>query len=475
MDQHELILCCRRGDLQKIKYLVEQKEVNVNFRDKWDSTPLYYACLCGHEEVVKYLLDNGVRCEANTFDGERCLYGALTDKIKKLLLSYNMVSSKVMRRDLYEEFLRRLPEPGNYQDVTFHVHGQKFPAHRCILSARSSYFSDLFRTRWKGRKDIVLKHQMINRDAFQQILQFLYSGQLEVPVGQTEPYITLAKQCKLNKLITLIEERCKKLVSFESTKPGVNITSIWVEDTDRWQLQMDFGTLADIALPEELCSIATGELPFEPEFASVYADIVLLVKGHKFYCHKAFFSGRSDYFRALIRDHFGESWTSEEELPVLEIHNITVDIFVCVMYYLYQDSCELTEENVYDVMCAADMFLLPGLKRYCANAMAKFLTVEDVVTVLKTARMFNLPRLEDQCAEFMADNLEEVLELKEFEDLVQTDASEVQNREETDSIDIIDSIRFHLTNFIQTYGEMQEAEEKSKTIDDFLERLGLEC
>ena len=49
----------------------------------------------------------GARCEPNTFDGERCLYGALTDKIKKLLQSYNMVSSKVMRRDLYEEFLRR--------------------------------------------------------------------------------------------------------------------------------------------------------------------------------------------------------------------------------------------------------------------------------------------------------------------------------------------------------------------------------
>ena len=63
---------------------------------------------------------------------------------------------------------------------------------------------------------------------------------------------------------------------------------------------------------------------------------------------------------------------------------------------------------MYDVLCAADMFLLPGLKRFCANAMAKFLTVNDVVTVLRTARLFNLPRLEDQCAEFIAKNLESV-------------------------------------------------------------------
>lgn len=67
----------------------------------------YYACLCGHTDIVKYLLANGARCEANTFDGERCLYGALTDQIRKVLLNYKIVTSQTMRRDLYDEFLRR--------------------------------------------------------------------------------------------------------------------------------------------------------------------------------------------------------------------------------------------------------------------------------------------------------------------------------------------------------------------------------
>jgi ankyrin repeat/BTB/POZ domain-containing protein 1 len=67
----------------------------------------YYACLCGYTDIVQYLLANGARCEANTFDGERCLYGALTDQIRKVLLSYKIVTSQTMRRDLYDEFLRR--------------------------------------------------------------------------------------------------------------------------------------------------------------------------------------------------------------------------------------------------------------------------------------------------------------------------------------------------------------------------------
>lgn len=67
----------------------------------------YYACLCGHIDTVQYLLANGARCEANTFDGERCLYGALTDQIRRMLLNYKIVTSHMMRRDLYDEFLRR--------------------------------------------------------------------------------------------------------------------------------------------------------------------------------------------------------------------------------------------------------------------------------------------------------------------------------------------------------------------------------
>jgi ankyrin repeat protein len=79
------------------RYLTDQKEINLNVRDKWDSTPLYYACLCGHPEVVSYLLENGARCEANTFDGERCVYGALTDQIRKMLNNFSVISSRVRR------------------------------------------------------------------------------------------------------------------------------------------------------------------------------------------------------------------------------------------------------------------------------------------------------------------------------------------------------------------------------------------
>lgn len=49
----------------------------------------------------------GARCEANTFDGERCRYGALTDNIRTLLKNYNVVTTRIVKRNTYDEFLRK--------------------------------------------------------------------------------------------------------------------------------------------------------------------------------------------------------------------------------------------------------------------------------------------------------------------------------------------------------------------------------
>lgn len=69
---------------------------------------------------------------------------------------------------------------------------------------------------------------------------------------------------------------------------------------------------------------------------------------------------------------------------------------------------QLSDEVVYDVLCAADLYLLPGLKRLCGLALMHMTDVENVVWKIRTARLFALPRLEAHCAEFIACNLAEV-------------------------------------------------------------------
>ncbi|KAK6480602.1 ankyrin repeat and BTB/POZ domain-containing protein 1-like [Huso huso] len=477
MDANDLFTSCRKGDVSRVRYLVEQRDVELNVRDRWDSTPLYYACLCGHEELVQYLLGNGAKCEANTFDRERCLYGALSDTIRRLLKEYKQITAKGKQRDYYDDFLQRLLEKDNDSDIVFIVHGKTFTAHRCILSARSDYFNEMFETKWKGKSIIALKHPLINPAAFCSILQYFYTGRLDIDVEYVEDCIRLAKQCKIDDLIEELQNKCKKVYEFVSSKPGTCVKVLTLEPPNNFQLQEDLAILADCALPAEL-RVGFGELPFDrtDNFTSS-PDVCFRVEGYDFLCHKAFFCGRSDYFKALLEDHFCESEAlqSQPSIPAVTLHNITKDIFIRVLYYIYSDDTELSPENAYDVLCVADMYLLPGLKRLCGKTLAQTLHQDNVVNIWKTAKLFRLSRLEDQCTEYMAKIIEKLIEMEEFAEAIKEDADAVEARQETDSIPLVDDIRFHITGNVQTYSDIEEANQKLEALEQLLRSIGLDC
>ena len=55
------------------------------------------ASLCGHYEVVELLLESGAVCERDTFQGERILYNALNNRIRNLLLRYDVLPPLALR------------------------------------------------------------------------------------------------------------------------------------------------------------------------------------------------------------------------------------------------------------------------------------------------------------------------------------------------------------------------------------------
>lgn len=53
----------KNGDLAKVKLLVEKNHELLSSKDEHDITPLYYATLNGHKEVVEYMIESG--CDVN--------------------------------------------------------------------------------------------------------------------------------------------------------------------------------------------------------------------------------------------------------------------------------------------------------------------------------------------------------------------------------------------------------------------------
>jgi len=490
---------CRRGDLDRVRYLTEEKEINLNVRDIWDSTPLYYACLCGHLEVVQYLLENGSTCDASTFDGERCIYGALTDQIRKALMSYSVLSTSVKRREGFQEFLRRLLEDGNNTDISFQLHdGTWFRAHRFLLAARSSYFEEQLDSRWGNLEIVSVHNKLVDCVAFRKIIEWLYIGQAKLTIPQSDDVLRLCKQCKLAQLKEEVECAITKANSFVSTKRGIKIRNIQVESPySRESLQQDLFLLSQQTIPidyqsQNAINILWRELPMSPRSSNCekYADINFDVQSNIFCCHKAMFWTRSEYFRALIDDHFHEgSWDAETARATIPINHVEPEIFAVVVSHVYSNVQQIDTENVYDVLEAADIFLLPDLKRQCGAFLENYLEISNVIDLVNTARLFVLPRLEHACVEFIAKNIDEIVSDPKFRDLVQEDAKAILNRQETDSVDIIDEIRYVLrTCNLSTSGmdmgamglhstltgALDEASRKLERLNDMLDEMGFE-
>jgi len=83
-----------------------------------------------------------------------------------------------------EEDYGKLLDDTDLADVTFAVDGQRFPAHRCVLAARSPYFSGLFKS-CKGMsegggsaavQDIMIEE--VSAGAFRALQRFLYTNDL---------------------------------------------------------------------------------------------------------------------------------------------------------------------------------------------------------------------------------------------------------------------------------------------------------
>lgn len=49
-----------------------------------------------------FFLPPGAKCEANTFDGERCMYGCLNDTVRRILKDYKCVSVHAMQREGFD-------------------------------------------------------------------------------------------------------------------------------------------------------------------------------------------------------------------------------------------------------------------------------------------------------------------------------------------------------------------------------------
>lgn len=179
-----------------------------------------------------------------------------------------------------------------------------------------------------------------------------------------------------------------------------------------------------------------------------------------FPCHRAMLI-RSEFFLTMFSSSFREA----QRTPHLQIIPIACSpaVLEIILLFLYTEKTDFPLDMAVDVLFAADLLFLEKLKIKAAvvistlgNGTATALPTEaddgarddesiDIYEILRVAWLTRVQRLETFAARYMAYRLESYIEDPAFAEIVKESAGRISARQETDSIELVDDIRWYLS------------------------------
>lgn len=456
------------------------------------------------------LLEQGGRCERDTFQGERCLYNALNDRIRNLLLSYDYSKSSDPLQPLAAHMTGLLTrETPKTSDISVHTRDSTFDLHKFILSARSPYF---------GRK-LAEKPEMksyrfpesVPTRSIEMCIRYLYLGEVGADLGEVEEarvvldYIEkLSKQLEIPRLFEEIlhsgDRRQLRQRRSEELDTGGKQMAEWfrnnvirhkvVVDSEKagdvkWD--KDNGIFADVLLradedDEDVDEPKSENTNTGEQVRQTDGPLNGIPVGHfqersrsppkqrkpkksvLYPAHRSMLL-RSEVFSTMFDSPFREgSINASEHLQIVPV-DCSPEVLDVVLTFLYTETADFGLGLSLDVLHAADMLFIEKLKQRAAllistlgNGSASVVEAEnprgetdaedllDIYDVVRAGWDTRVHRLEEFGARYIAYRLERYIDEPEFRELVQESAARIKSRQETDTVELVDDIRYYLSD-----------------------------
>ena len=111
--------------------------------------------------------------------------------------------------------------------------------------------------------------------------------------------------------------------------------------------------------------------------------------------------------------------TKESQTLVVEIEDISAEVFQQVLQYLYTGTAKKMKEMATELLVVADKYQIDPLKKECACALGKTLSAENAVGVLVLSHDHSCPDLQQYAMAFIAKNCKAVCARPEWMELME--------------------------------------------------------
>lgn len=432
-----LSLChaCRIGDVDNADQLISSGVLNINDVDNFDNSPLFLASLCGHIEMVRLLLNSGAICDRDRHEGARCIYGALNDEIRNLLIDH----------DISRAFDVKLPFA---TDLAALLPSNLDKCHDFLLSARCPKLLE--------EMDYVKKHY--SSEIINVIVKYLYLVPVlhEVSKKHREDVKSLALLLNLNDLALALDR-----ISHLSSPADISTTIVEFQVKFNEKAKDDLKLFVDKYVIGSKIFLESGLSdtqildPIKCLLASpVFADILIKVtdpilnQTFIYSCHSQFLL-RCDYFKQMFSLPMSENLTlSKSKYILTALPNVSHEVVELLIRYVYHDNTTIPTDHSISLLLLSDYLLTQRLKSVSAVAITtqakSLLSKHSIFELLSLGWRADVERLEQFAAKHLVENLDTYIDSIELRNAIEQSAKRISVREEKDTIELIDDMKYYL-------------------------------
>lgn len=434
---------------------------------------------------------------------ERAVYNALNDKIRKLLIQYDYSKSTdpLQPWSSHITSLLSLTTPQT-SDITLSGGGGlaptvNFELHRFLLAARTPYFAKKLADA-PGTETLKLPSSL-PIEATRAVIRYLYLDELPSEFassstgGVTEEDVfkgidEISRSLEVGHIRDAVlassnRRLARQRYQDEVQRAQAQVESFFRENIIAKKIAVDVSTAQDGKWSRDNptyadCMLQADECESEgdDDADTAEANGVGVPSGPKsrgtrprratlYPVHKAMLI-RSPYFQKMFAGPFLEA-QSTEHLRIIRVDCVP-EVLEVVLSFLYTEKADCSLELALDLLYTADMLLLDKLRSRAVaiisalgsgssnpvvaekskrNVPAETLEAEpiNVYDVIRAAWDLRVQRLEEFAARYISARLEHYIDEPEFAEMILESASRIKDREDTDTIELLDDIRFYLS------------------------------
>uniref|UniRef100_A0A3Q3NHF2 Kelch like family member 10 n=1 Tax=Labrus bergylta TaxID=56723 RepID=A0A3Q3NHF2_9LABR len=147
-----------------------------------------------------------------------------------------------------------------------------------------------------------------------------------------------------------------------------------------------------------------NDLRLEGEFC----DAVIKVEDAEFQIHKVILCNYSSYFRALFK-----RWSTTDK-KVYNIPGLSPDMMQLIIEFAYTGSVPITEENVQQLLLAADQLNVMDIVKTCCDFLGEQLCPENCIGIWQFTKIVFSLELQHKAYHYIIDHFEDIVSCEEF-------------------------------------------------------------